>query len=50
MVKIGKVADWLGVSAPLLDSEITEVAGIETAGSGSVVFATDKEAMRRALA
>src|SRR5437899_2595881 len=50
MVKIGKVADWLGVSAPLLDSEVTEVAGIETAGQGSIVFAMDKEAMRRALA
>jgi UDP-3-O-[3-hydroxymyristoyl] glucosamine N-acyltransferase len=50
MVKIGKVADWLGVSAPLLDGEITEVAGIETAGPNSVVFAVDKDAMTRALA
>jgi UDP-3-O-[3-hydroxymyristoyl] glucosamine N-acyltransferase len=50
MAKIGKVADWLGVSAPLLDGEITEVAGIEDAGPGSVVFAVDKEAMTRALA
>jgi UDP-3-O-[3-hydroxymyristoyl] glucosamine N-acyltransferase len=50
MVKIGKVADWLGVSAPLLDGEITEVASIENAGPGSVVFAVDKEAMTRALA
>ncbi|MCU1249125.1 MAG: UDP-3-O-(3-hydroxymyristoyl)glucosamine N-acyltransferase [Edaphobacter sp.] len=49
MVKIGKVADWLGVSAPLLDEEITEVASIENAGPGSVVFAVDKEAMTRAL-
>jgi UDP-3-O-[3-hydroxymyristoyl] glucosamine N-acyltransferase len=50
MAKIGKVADWLGVSAPLLEGEITEVASIEDAGPGSVVFAVDKEAMTRALA
>jgi UDP-3-O-[3-hydroxymyristoyl] glucosamine N-acyltransferase len=50
MAKIGKVADWLGVSAPLLDGEITEVASIENAGPGSVVFAVDKEAMTHALA
>jgi UDP-3-O-[3-hydroxymyristoyl] glucosamine N-acyltransferase len=50
MVKIGKVADWLGVSAPLLDAEIREVASMEAAGPGSVVFAVDKEALRRALA
>jgi UDP-3-O-[3-hydroxymyristoyl] glucosamine N-acyltransferase len=50
MVKIGKVADWLGVSAPLLDAEITEVASIENAEPGSVVFAVDKDALTRALA
>ena len=50
MVKIGKVADWLGVSAPLLDAEIAEVASMEAAGPGSVVFAVDKEALTRALA
>jgi UDP-3-O-[3-hydroxymyristoyl] glucosamine N-acyltransferase len=50
MVTIGKVADWLGVSAPLLDGEITQVASIEDAGPGCVVFAVDKEAMARALA
>ena len=49
MAKIGKVADWIGVSAPLVDGEITEVAGIEGAGPGSVVFAMDKETLRRAL-
>jgi UDP-3-O-[3-hydroxymyristoyl] glucosamine N-acyltransferase len=49
MVKIGKVADWLGVSAPLLDGEIAEVASIEGAGAGSVVFAIDKETLTRAL-
>jgi UDP-3-O-[3-hydroxymyristoyl] glucosamine N-acyltransferase len=50
MVRISKVADWLGVGAPLLDSEITEVASIEGAGPRSVVFAVDKEAMTHALA
>ena len=35
MVKIGKVADWLGIGAPLLDAEITDVASIENAGPGS---------------
>jgi UDP-3-O-[3-hydroxymyristoyl] glucosamine N-acyltransferase len=50
MVKVGKVADWLGVSAPLLDAEITEVASIENAEPGSVVFAVDKDSLTRALA
>jgi len=49
MVKIGKVADWLGVSAPLLDGEIAEVASIEAAGASSVVFAIDKETLKKAL-
>jgi UDP-3-O-[3-hydroxymyristoyl] glucosamine N-acyltransferase len=49
MVTLGKVADWLGVSAPLLDGEITEVASIEGAGHHSVVFALEREAMTRAL-
>jgi UDP-3-O-[3-hydroxymyristoyl] glucosamine N-acyltransferase len=50
MVRIGKIADWLQVSAPLLDGEITEVSSIAAAGAGSVVFAIDKDAMTRALA
>ena len=49
MVSIGKVADWLGVSAPLLDGEISEVAAIEGAGPWSVVFAVDKETLTKAL-
>ncbi len=49
MVKTGKVADWLGVSAPLLDGEITAVSSIEGARPGSVVFAVDREALTRAL-
>jgi UDP-3-O-[3-hydroxymyristoyl] glucosamine N-acyltransferase len=50
MVKVGKVADWLGVSAPLLDAEIAEVASIENAEPGSVVFAVDRDSLTRALA
>jgi UDP-3-O-[3-hydroxymyristoyl] glucosamine N-acyltransferase len=49
MVKMGKVADWIGVSAPLLDVEIREVSKIESAGSGSVVFAVDGPTLVRAL-
>jgi UDP-3-O-[3-hydroxymyristoyl] glucosamine N-acyltransferase len=46
---MSKVADWIGVSAPLLDVEITEVSSIESAGVGSVVFAMDKETLTKAL-
>jgi UDP-3-O-[3-hydroxymyristoyl] glucosamine N-acyltransferase len=46
---MGKVADWIGVSAPLLDVEITEVSSIEEAGARSVVFAMDQETLARAL-
>jgi UDP-3-O-[3-hydroxymyristoyl] glucosamine N-acyltransferase len=49
MAKMSKVADWIGVSAPLLDVEITEVASLEAAGPQSLVFATDKETLTRAL-
>jgi UDP-3-O-[3-hydroxymyristoyl] glucosamine N-acyltransferase len=49
MVKIGKIADWLGVSAPLLEVEIAEVASLEGAGPRSVVFAMDKESLTKAL-
>ena len=48
MASIGKIADWLGVSAPLLDGEIAEVSSIEMAGAGSVVFAVDKETLTKA--
>ena len=47
---MSKVADWIGVSAPLLDVEITEVSNIDGAGVSSVVFATDKETLSKALA
>ena len=47
---MSKVADWIGVSAPLLDVEITEVSNIDGAGASSVVFAMDKETLSKALA
>ncbi len=50
MASMSKVADWIGVSAPLLDVEITEVSGIETANANSVVFAVDEETLKKALA
>ena len=46
---MSKVADWIGVSAPLLDVEITEVSNIDGAGASSVVFAMDKETLTKAL-
>jgi UDP-3-O-[3-hydroxymyristoyl] glucosamine N-acyltransferase len=46
---MSRVADWIGVSAPLLDVEITEVSNIEGAGASSVVFAMDKETLTKAL-
>ncbi len=46
---MSKVADWIGVGAPLLDVEITEVSSIEAAGAQSVVFAMDKETLTKAL-
>jgi UDP-3-O-[3-hydroxymyristoyl] glucosamine N-acyltransferase len=49
MATMSKVADWIGVSAPLLDVEITEVSSIEAAGERSVVFAVDVETLKKAL-
>jgi UDP-3-O-[3-hydroxymyristoyl] glucosamine N-acyltransferase len=49
MVNTGRIADWLGVSTPLLEVEIAEVASIEGAGPQSVVFAMDKETLTKAL-
>jgi UDP-3-O-[3-hydroxymyristoyl] glucosamine N-acyltransferase len=49
MAKMSKIADWIGVSAPLLDVEITEVSSIEGAHVHSVVFAMDKETLTKAL-
>ena len=49
MATMSKVADWIGVSAPLLDVEITEVSSIEAACESSVVFAVDGETLKKAL-
>lgn len=49
IVKTGRIADWLGVSAPLLEVEIAEVASLQGAGPRSVVFAMDKETLTKAL-
>jgi UDP-3-O-[3-hydroxymyristoyl] glucosamine N-acyltransferase len=48
-VTMSKVADWIGVSAPLLDVEITAVTSIEEASGSSLVFAVDDEALAKAL-
>jgi UDP-3-O-[3-hydroxymyristoyl] glucosamine N-acyltransferase len=49
MATMSKVADWIGVSAPLLDVEITAVSNIEGAGENSVVFAAEAGALDKAL-
>jgi UDP-3-O-[3-hydroxymyristoyl] glucosamine N-acyltransferase len=49
MATMSKVADWIGVSAPLLDVEIKAVSNIEGAGESSVVFAVEAEALDKAL-
>jgi UDP-3-O-[3-hydroxymyristoyl] glucosamine N-acyltransferase len=46
---MSKIADWVGVSAPLLEVEITAVSSIEDAGESSVVFAVEGDALGRAL-
>ena len=46
---MSRVADWIGVSAPVLEVEITAVSGIEEAVESSVVFAVEGEALGRAL-
>jgi UDP-3-O-[3-hydroxymyristoyl] glucosamine N-acyltransferase len=50
MAKISEVADWIGVSAPAVDGEITEVSSIEGAISTSLVFAIDPAALAAAVA
>ena len=46
---MSKVADWIGVRAPLLDVQITQVSSIEDAAENSAVFAVEGEALARAL-
>jgi UDP-3-O-[3-hydroxymyristoyl] glucosamine N-acyltransferase len=50
MAKLSKIADWIGVGAPLLDVEIAEVSSIEAAIPSSAVFAMDRETLLNALA
>jgi len=49
MATMSKIADWVGLSAPQLEVEITAVSNIEDAGENSVVFAVEVEALGRAL-
>jgi len=49
MATMSKIADWVGVSAPLLEVEVEAVSSIEGAGESSVVFAVEGEALSRAL-
>ena len=49
MAKISEIAEWVGVSSPSGDSEITGVSGIESATASSVVFAVDPAALAAAL-
>ena len=50
MAKMGEIAGWIGVDAPALEAEITEVSNIEGAEGGSLVFAMDGEALTEAVA
>ncbi len=49
MAKIAEIADWVGVSAPLVGGEIFGVSSIEAATADSVVFAMDAAALTAAL-
>jgi UDP-3-O-[3-hydroxymyristoyl] glucosamine N-acyltransferase len=46
---MSKVADWIGLSAPLLEVEVTAVSSIEDATESSVVFAVEADALAKAL-
>jgi UDP-3-O-[3-hydroxymyristoyl] glucosamine N-acyltransferase len=46
---MSKVADWVGVNAPLLDVEITGLSSIEDADGKRLVFAVDLDTLKRAL-
>jgi UDP-3-O-[3-hydroxymyristoyl] glucosamine N-acyltransferase len=49
MAKISEIAGWIGVKAPALDAEITEVSNMEGATPTSLVFATDSATLTEAL-
>ncbi|XBH10960.1 UDP-3-O-(3-hydroxymyristoyl)glucosamine N-acyltransferase [Edaphobacter paludis] len=50
MAKMSEVADWVGVSSPAVDGEITAVSSIEAATLTSLVFAVDPAALAAAVA
>ena len=49
MAKIGEIAGWIGVKAPAVEAEITEVSNMEGATGSSLVFATDSTTLTAAL-
>ncbi len=48
MAKLSEVADWVGVSAPAGDGEVTHVSSIAAATRDSVVFAVDSASLAAA--
>lgn len=50
MAKRSEVADWVGVSSPVAEGEITEVSNTEAATATSLVFAVDPVALAAAVA
>ncbi len=49
MAKTSDVAEWVGVSSPVADGEISEVSSIEAATATSLVFAVDPAALAAAV-
>ena len=49
MAKMSEIAGWIGVKAPALEAEITEVSNMEGATGNSLVFATDSTTLTAAL-
>ena len=49
MAKISEITRWIGVKAPTLEAEITEVSNMEGAKASSLVFAIDSTTLTAAL-
>jgi UDP-3-O-[3-hydroxymyristoyl] glucosamine N-acyltransferase len=49
MATIREVAEWVGADAPEFEGDVAEIAAIDNAGTGSVVFAVDQTALVAAL-
>ena len=49
MATMREIAGWIGVKAPVLEAEITEVSNTEGATGSSLVFATDSATLKGAL-